>query len=137
MTTKIIDLTQPGGSAGEFEKGAVGWFWEKEGSSLCYGLYGGISYGRHRYVYFSKHEGETWNHFSPTLPEWAKVEPKKPIELVKYIGIHELEVARMEAKEYEIVERNETNYFGFDLIKCTDYSGCVALFFGHWNDGVV
>lgn len=138
MTTKVIDLTQPGGSAGEFENGMVGWFFDEDGGSLCYGIYGGKQGGEHIYVYFNESERRLWTNFSPTMPDWAKVEqkPKKPIELVKFIGIYTIDAAQMEAKNYEIVERKETNYFGFDLIKCVQ-RGQTFLFFGLWNDGVV
>lgn len=138
MTTKIIDLTQSGGSAGEFEKGTVGWFYDDEGGALSYGIYGGRQGGECIYVYFNGNEKRLWTHFSPTLPDWAKVEPKKPIELVKLILFVAFTTAYSRPSDFiEITLLDRNTIDGFDLIKGLHKDGDKLLFLGHWNDRVV
>ena len=140
MTTKIIDLTQPGGSAGEFEKGTPGYFWDVEGGLLCYGVYDKKDDGKHRDIHFNGIKGCYWKHFSPTLPEWAKVEqkPQKPIELVKLVEGFSFVIANNNLSDFEEVALQIRDYRdGFDVIKCTSSKGTPFIFLGHWNDGVV
>lgn len=56
----------------EYPVGTKGYFWDKEGFSLVYGVFLGRKDGKYIWSTFDRRSELSWKHFSPTLPDWAK-----------------------------------------------------------------
>ena len=143
MKTQIIDRTT-GGSAETFKIGMEGYFWDAVFGPVRKGVYAGESCGN----LINKDGGESFHHFSPTIPEWflpseAKAE-KKGIELVKCIDSNgQTSNPFLTEKSFAIIERICRDVEGFDLLKCTKKEPDESVkaheiwYLGHWNDGVI
>jgi hypothetical protein len=140
--TKVIDSTAANDP--EFGVGMEGYFWDEESS-------GEVSKGaltkidKNNAFPFERNNSESWNHFSPSIPEWfliSEPQKKKPIEFVKWLDLSIGTSHRTDVKptHYDNVKRDvRATGEGYDLMVAWDNANPQIRvgYLGHWNDGIV
>jgi hypothetical protein len=140
MKTKVTDLTRPQVQENEWPIGTHGYFWDAEENAIMYAVYAGkTESGRHPAKGYSGKSLGLWNHFSPTLPDWAKPKEEKGIEFVSYIdGLGEAQKAEALPKDFQNIEIIVRNYGEYDVFLAYNEKRkeCI-IYFGHANSGKV